>query len=136
MSITLNRPFSSGAIFRVAPLLDFLRYCARSAYQRHNYLISQTHRTVHTCACTRLHVQINEVVLEFEEVRTYQTTVHMNNPDKCYQSLLVDQADQIKAAMSGFSLPSSAIPEWAKHIPENIWKSKLIDGIRTKDDDS
>ncbi len=26
MSITLNRPFSSGAIIRVAPLLDFLRY--------------------------------------------------------------------------------------------------------------
>ncbi|XP_064403238.1 male-enhanced antigen 1-like isoform X2 [Halichondria panicea] len=51
-------------------------------------------------------------------------------------SLLEDnQVDQIKAAMSGFSLPSSAIPDWAKHVPENVWKSKLIDGIRTKDDD-
>ena len=50
----------------------------------------------------------------------------------CLCSLYIDEVESIKKAMSGFSLPTSAVPEWAKHIPEDIWKSELIDGLQGK----
>lgn len=34
--------------------------------------------------------------------------------------------------MCGFSLPTSAMPEWAKQVPEDVWKTELIDGLREK----
>lgn len=37
-----------------------------------------------------------------------------------------DQADKVRAAMSGFSLPTSSQPDWAKLIPEDQWKTQLI----------
>ena len=43
-----------------------------------------------------------------------------------------DEVESIKKAMSGFSLPNSAVPEWAKHVPEDVWKSELIDGLHGK----
>ena len=36
---------------------------------------------------------------------------------------LSDQADEIRKAMTGFSLP---LPPWARVVPEQQWKSKLI----------
>ena len=44
----------------------------------------------------------------------------------------VDEVESIKKAMSGFSLPTSAVPEWAKHVPEEVWKSELMDGLHRK----
>lgn len=60
----------------------------------------------------------------------HQGIINDKNISSC-----ADQVDEIKQAMSGFSLPPSAIPEWAKHVPENVWKSELIKGIRTKIED-
>lgn len=45
---------------------------------------------------------------------------------------LVDEVETIKKMMSGFSLPEAAVPEWAKHVPEDVWKSQLMDGLRVK----
>lgn len=42
------------------------------------------------------------------------------------------QVQAIKQAMSGFSLPVSAVPQWAKVVPEDVWKAELIGGLRTK----
>ncbi|XP_065184341.1 uncharacterized protein LOC135815043 [Sycon ciliatum] len=43
-----------------------------------------------------------------------------------------DQADKIKSLMSGFSLPDTAVPEWAKNVPEDVWKGKLVEGIHNE----
>jgi len=41
-------------------------------------------------------------------------------------------AEVIKQAMAGFSLPTNNIPEWARVVPEENWKSKLLDSIAKK----
>lgn len=41
-----------------------------------------------------------------------------------------DEVEAIKKVMSGFTLPSSAMPEWAKHVPEEVWKTELIDRLQ------
>lgn len=38
----------------------------------------------------------------------------------------------VRNAMANFSLPLSAIPPWAKHIPEEEWKQQLIIQINLK----
>uniref|UniRef100_T1IPX8 Male-enhanced antigen 1 n=1 Tax=Strigamia maritima TaxID=126957 RepID=T1IPX8_STRMM len=47
-----------------------------------------------------------------------------------HQPMDPDEAEKIKAAMSGFSLPDSAVPAWAHLIPEDEWKEKLFANIR------
>jgi len=42
------------------------------------------------------------------------------------------QVEAIKQAMAGFSLPTSAVPQWAKVVPEDVWKAELIGGLQTK----
>ena len=42
------------------------------------------------------------------------------------------QVEAIKQAMAGFSLPTSAVPQWAKMVPEDVWKAELIGGLQTK----
>ncbi|EDO48648.1 predicted protein [Nematostella vectensis] len=37
-----------------------------------------------------------------------------------------DQVDLIRQVMSNITLPSSAIPEWAKLVPEDKWKTSLV----------
>jgi len=32
--------------------------------------------------------------------------------------------------MAGFSLPTSAVPQWAKVVPEDVWKAELIGGLQ------
>lgn len=43
-----------------------------------------------------------------------------------------DKVETIKKVMEGFSLPVSAMPEWAKHVPEDVWKTELLDGLHGK----
>lgn len=31
--------------------------------------------------------------------------------------------------MAGFTLPDSAVPEWAKAVPEDVWKGKLVESL-------
>lgn len=47
--------------------------------------------------------------------------------------------DEVRAAMSGFTLPPSSIPPWAENIPEAQWAATLMDQLQrllTKDDSS
>eukprot|EP00118_Oscarella_pearsei_P000836 m.5927 g.5927 ORF g.5927 m.5927 type:complete len:133 (+) comp14480_c0_seq2:39-437(+) len=39
------------------------------------------------------------------------------------------EANLIKSAMTGFVLPKSVTPEWAKVIPEDIWTCQLKEGL-------
>nr|CAD7447573.1 unnamed protein product [Timema bartmani] len=41
-----------------------------------------------------------------------------------------EQAEQIRTAMSSFTLPSSAIPAWAASVPEDEWKQQLLARIK------
>ena len=41
--------------------------------------------------------------------------------------------DQIRAAMAGFSLPTAAIPPWARAVEEGDWKEQLVARIQSKD---
>lgn len=47
--------------------------------------------------------------------------------------------DEVRAAMSGFTLPPSSIPPWAENIPEAQWATALLQQLQkllTKEDDS
>lgn len=41
-----------------------------------------------------------------------------------------EEASAIMKAMSGFSLPVTATPDWAKVVPEDVWKAELLAGLR------
>lgn len=41
-----------------------------------------------------------------------------------------DKINQVKSMMATFTLPSTAIPEWANTISEEEWKEQLIDRIK------
>ena len=54
-----------------------------------------------------------------------------------YQICLVNdvwiaEADQIKAAMCGFTLPASHTPAWARTVSEEDWKASLISRLHSK----
>ncbi|KAJ3665440.1 hypothetical protein Zmor_000936 [Zophobas morio] len=40
------------------------------------------------------------------------------------------KVDEVKQAMVNFTLPPSAIPEWANTIPEEQWKQQLISKLQ------
>lgn len=44
----------------------------------------------------------------------------------------VETEDVIKSAMASFALPDNYVPEWAKVIPEEEWKSQLLTKIRDR----
>ena len=35
-------------------------------------------------------------------------------------------------AMAGFNLSPNNIPEWAKVVPEEVWKNELLAGLKPK----
>lgn len=41
-----------------------------------------------------------------------------------------DKINQVKSMMASFTLPVTAIPEWAKSISEEQWKEQLIGRIK------
>jgi len=45
---------------------------------------------------------------------------------------MLEAVEEIKQAMSGFSLPTSSIPAWAKQVPEDVWKNELIKGLQER----
>ncbi|XP_046388164.1 male-enhanced antigen 1 [Ischnura elegans] len=46
------------------------------------------------------------------------------------QDMDPETMDKIRAAMSGFSLPLTAVPSWAFHIPEEEWRSHLVERMQ------
>ena len=46
-----------------------------------------------------------------------------------------NKSKKISDLMSNFQLPNKCVPEWAKSIPENVWKQNLIDSINAKKTD-
>lgn len=42
-----------------------------------------------------------------------------------------DKINQVKHVMASFSLPNTAIPEWANTVSEEQWKEQLMDRIKT-----
>ena len=45
---------------------------------------------------------------------------------------ILDEINLIKSVMTNIQLPSSAIPEWAKKIPEDKWKQPLVSALQQK----
>ncbi len=43
-----------------------------------------------------------------------------------------DEINLIKSVMMNIQLPSSAIPEWAKKIPEEKWKQPLVSALQQR----
>lgn len=69
---------------------------------------------------------------EIEEVAALYT------PDAPRPDISVN-CDEVRAAMSGFTLPPSSIPPWAENIPEAQWAAALMQQLQrllTKDDSS
>ena len=59
----------------------------------------------------------------------------MTNNYSRYNSLLIDfkgHANVVVQAMAGFNLSPNNIPEWAKVIPEEVWKNELLAGLKPK----
>ncbi|KAJ8890826.1 hypothetical protein PR048_010335 [Dryococelus australis] len=42
----------------------------------------------------------------------------------------VDKVQAVQEAMSGVTLPASAIPEWAASVPEDQWRQQIMDRIQ------
>ncbi len=45
------------------------------------------------------------------------------------------KSQQINNLMSNFKLPDSSVPEWAKLVPEDVWKQNLLDSLNAKKTD-
>ncbi|XP_068721168.1 uncharacterized protein [Montipora capricornis] len=43
-----------------------------------------------------------------------------------------EQVDLIRQVMTGITLPSSSMPDWAKVIPEENWKASLVSSITNR----
>lgn len=41
-----------------------------------------------------------------------------------------NKIDQVKSMMASFTLPTTAIPEWATAVKEDEWKDQLINKIK------
>lgn len=41
-----------------------------------------------------------------------------------------DKINQVKSMMASFTLPTTAIPEWANTVSEDEWKERLIGRIK------
>lgn len=41
-----------------------------------------------------------------------------------------DKVNEVKLAMSNFTLPSTSIPQWANAVPEELWKENLIERLK------
>ena len=55
---------------------------------------------------------------------------------ECEQIEIDDEkSNKIATLMSGFKLPESAIPDWAKLVPEETWKQNLLESINAKKTD-
>jgi len=50
------------------------------------------------------------------------------------EEIVVDEgkAKEIASLMSGFELPATAVPEWAKSVPEEVWKKNLLSALDAK----
>ncbi len=50
------------------------------------------------------------------------------------EEIVVDEgrAKAIASLMSGFQLPATAVPEWAKSVPEEVWKKNLLSSLDAK----
>ena len=72
------------------------------------------------------------------------TTVHSFELDY-FERRKTLQSDEIKLdeektrtisdLMSGFKLPDSSVPEWAKVVPETVWKRNLLETLNAKKTD-
>jgi hypothetical protein len=53
------------------------------------------------------------------------------------EDIQLDEAksSQINSLMANFKLPDSAVPQWAKLVPEDVWKKNLIDSLSAKKTD-
>ncbi|OAD60111.1 hypothetical protein WN48_06577 [Eufriesea mexicana] len=60
-----------------------------------------------------------------ETVEVWSTSYNRSNID-----MDADKINQVKSMMASFTLPISAIPEWAKAISEEQWKEQLIGRIK------
>ena len=64
------------------------------------------------------------------KIKLKQIKQYIHNFFHCFQH--VGQVEAIKQAMAGFSLPLGSQPQWAKVVPENVWKAELIEGLQQK----
>lgn len=60
-----------------------------------------------------------------ETLEVWTSSCNTSNID-----LDADKINQVKSAMASFTLPSTAIPEWANSISEDHWKEQLIHRIK------
>ncbi|RNA38490.1 hypothetical protein BpHYR1_002824, partial [Brachionus plicatilis] len=65
-----------------------------------------------------------------------QDIFELKNTLEC-ENIEIDEqkSEKISSLMSNFKIPENAVPEWAKLIPENVWKKNLIDSLNAKKTD-
>ncbi|XP_033120214.1 uncharacterized protein LOC117119486 [Anneissia japonica] len=72
-------------------------------------------------------------VLPKETPKPDMSTVvtHTDSPESLkHRREIMASDDQIRAAMSGFSLPTASVPNWANFVQEKDWKTNLIQKIQ------
>lgn len=67
------------------------------------------------------------IVTNDSESNSSSSEVRLSEPE-----MKQEQVDLIRQVMSGITLPMSAIPEWAKVVPEEKWKASLVSSITNR----
>ncbi|XP_051174848.1 male-enhanced antigen 1 [Leptopilina boulardi] len=65
-------------------------------------------------------------IIQSETVQVWSSSCNFSNID-----MDADKINQVKHVMASFSLPNTAIPEWANTVSEEQWKEQLMDRIKT-----
>lgn len=52
-----------------------------------------------------------------------------NQPRHMDKTLDTGQVETIRSLMSGIKLPSSSVPDWAKHLSDDQWKSEVVNKL-------
>ncbi|PBC29020.1 male-enhanced antigen 1 [Apis cerana] len=69
-------------------------------------------------------------LLESEHDNISETIEIWSSPHRSNIDMDADKINQVKSMMASFTLPITAIPEWAKAISEDQWKEQLIGRIK------
>ncbi|XP_043462513.1 male-enhanced antigen 1 [Leptopilina heterotoma] len=75
---------------------------------------------------SQTHIIQSETVVQVWSSSSSSSSCNCSNID-----MDADKINQVKHVMASFSLPNTAIPEWANTVSEEQWKEQLMDRIKT-----
>ena len=74
---------------------------------------------------------------KFDNSNLFEVDVFQQRNQLECEDIVLDESksQEINKIMSNFQLPDRCIPEWAKLVPENVWKRNLLETLNAKKTD-